>query len=222
MKVRILCFVCGLAFSFAPLPAYSEKLKFANDEVVCVDEQKIVSRSEFKEWFSARLTSVDVSLFSNKSQEGSLTLPETVRVSSDPLFNVSYFEDLKAFMSSQPKSVTYDSGIGMYKVDVAFRPAAEVDSMRLIDLLLPGDGRQWFYVGVELLQENKPIDLSNLFLAMCWDQADKDKGVFCERRIPYEGVRVGYAVDPQLQQSWKEIDREVRGKLSTTVTDCSS
>lgn len=222
MRDRILYFFYGLIFFLVSLPIYAEKLKFANDEVICVDEQNIVSRSVFKKWFGTRLTSMDVRLSSNNTQKGLLNLPETVRVSSDPLFNDSYFEDLKAFMGSHPMSVTYDSGMGVYKVDVAFKPAAEVDSMRLVDLLLPGDGRQWFYVGAQFLREDGLTDLSNQFLAMCWSRDGKGKGVFCERRIPYAGVRIGYTIDQELPEQWKEIDRKVRIELEATITDCDS
>jgi hypothetical protein len=140
----------------------------------------------------------------------------------DKLLNDAYFHDLAAFMRAHPESVSSDASGALLKVDVVMRPPAEVDSMRLLDRLAPGDGSMSLIVSKSLRDLDDAASsyarLGDIFLATCW--SDRGGESRCQRQFPILGFRAVYP----LPGDWGgviEKDREIRSRLATLVKPCN-
>lgn len=210
---------CMLALVLASTPlacvpsfATDERYEFLGGETICIDADRVVER---------KVTAI----FGGGQKVVSLSVrPNAIvlRMEADRLLNLSYYLDLATFIETHPDSVRRDSSEAFYELDVAFRPPAEVDSMRLRDRLMPGDGSMSILVSKSirnLRDDSRGGDdlLADIFLAMCWSNGPRSRR--CERIFPFLGFRVSY---PMLVT--REIilggDQELRSHLEKVVRRC--
>lgn len=196
----------------APSLATDEKYEFLTGETICVDADRVVEQ---------KITAV----FGGGQKVASLSVrPAAIVLTMEPdkLLNEAYYRDLATFIETHPDSVSLDSSGAFYELDVAMRPPAEVDSMRLRDRLIPGDGSMSFVVSKSIrdLPEDSPNGddrLAAIFLAMCW--SNEHGNPHCERRFPFLGFRVSYASGPDWVTA-SGRDQKVRSELAKVVRSC--
>lgn len=138
----------------------------------------------------------------------------------DVLLNNDYYRDIATFIELHPESVSPEGNGDLLKVDVLMRPGAEVNSMRLIDSLLPGDGTMWFIVSNSLhnLEPEVPDgQLARIFLAVCW--AENSQETICKRQFPMHGFRADYFLRDD-GEGVIETDKEIRSRLEAWVEPC--
>ena len=200
----------SISLACAPSLAAGEKYEFLTGETVCVDKDLVVDQKVTAIFGGGhKLTSVSIRLDST-----------LIEMTPDKLLNDAYFRDLAAFIDKHPESVSSEANGTLLKVDVVMRPPAEVDSMRLLDRLAPGDGTMSLIVSesVRDLQVN-PTDqqLADIFLARCW--SDPSRGSRCQRQLPILGFRAGYPL-PGTWEGVIEKDQAIRSRLATAVKSC--
>lgn len=210
LKIRSPAVIVFVALACTPSCADCERYEFLGGATICGDKDRVV-RQYLSGVFGGgdKLESIFVRLDSTE-----------IQLTPDVLLNDDHYRDIATFMETHPESVGSDANGDFLKVDVSFRPSAEVDSMRLIDSLLPGDGAMWFIVSESLHDlEPDPPDgrLAEIFLALCW--ADTPKGPLCERRFPISGFRAEYLL-PDHWEGVFERDREIRSRLEAWVKPC--
>ena len=191
--------------------AAAKKFEFLTGEVICLDESRVVG-GEVTSAFGGR----------HKLESLSIRLNSTdIKMTPDKLFNDDYYRDLSTFMKLHPESVGSERDGILLKVDVAWRPAAEVSSSRLIDLLIPGDGSTSLVVSKSIRDLAEPGSTHNplrdIFLAICWRRGAD--GSQCQGRFPLLGFRAGYP----LPNDWSgviERDKQLRSELAALVKRC--
>lgn len=202
--------VVSIALACAPSLAAGEKYEFLTGETICVDKDRVVDQKVTAVFGGGhKLTSLSVRLDST-----------SIEMTPDKLLNDAYFGDLAAFIETHPESVSVEADGTLLKLDVVMRPPAEVDSMRLLDRLAPGDGSMSLIVSASVRDlQVDPTDqqLADIFLAKCW--SDRNGGSRCQRQFPMLGFRAEYS----LPGTWKgviEKDQAIRSRLATVVKPC--
>ena len=196
----------------AATAAPREKYEFVGGETLCTDPERVL-----KEFLSLlpgrgnRLTSLRLRVGTTE-----------IWLAPDRWLDEQYFVDLADFIESHPDDVKTIARGSLYEVDVIFRPAAEVGSTRLRDLLAPGNGSRSIVVAKpvrELRETSRASDarLADIFLAMCGsDPAAEPR---CERAFPFMGFRARY----ELPSRWEDDvpqDQELRAELAEVVSPC--
>jgi hypothetical protein len=209
-RVAVLLLV-SIALACEPSFAEGKKYEFLTGESICVEKDRVVDQKVTAVFGGGhKLTSLSVRLDST-----------AIEMTPDKLLNDDYFHDLAAFMEAHPESVSSDASGALLKVDVLMRPPAEVDSMRLLDRLAPGDGSMSLVVSKSLRDLDQVSSLhdrlGDIFLATCW--SDRGAASRCQRQFPILGFRAVYP----LPGDWDgviEEDREIRSRLATLVKPC--
>ena len=203
----IIALVC---LSYTPSIAKIERYEFSTGESICLDKRLVI-----KEVVSASFGS------DNKLVSIAVRLDSTViELTPDKLMDKAYFRDLAAFVEAYPESVSLESSADLLIVDAMTRPSTEIDSMRLLDLLVPGDGTMSYVVSNSLRElVLRPTDeqLAEIFLAICWH--DRSGELLCKRQFPIYGFRAGYFLGGDWEEAI-EKDPQIRSHLKSQLKRC--
>jgi len=211
-RTRIASILASTVLACSPSRAADRRYEFLTGETICVDADRVVEQ---------RITGV----FGGGQKVASLSVqPDAVVLTMEPdkLFNEAYYRDLATFIETYPDSVSLDPSGAFYKLDISMRPPAEVDSLRLRDRLMPGDGSMSIVVSrsIRSLPDEAPIGdakLAEIVLVMCW--SNEHGNPRCERRFPFLGFRVSYPL-PGGWEMIAERDREIRSHLEKLAKSC--
>lgn len=207
--MALMALIVSIAVACVPSLAAGEKYEFLTGETICIDKDRVADQKVTAIFGGGdKLTSVSVRLNSTP-----------IEMTPDKLLNEAYFRDLAAFIETHPESVSVEANGTLLKVDVVMRPPAEVDSMRLLDRLAPGDGSMSLIVSesVRDLQVDLTERLADIFLAKCW--SDRSGGSRCRRQFPILGFRAEYSL-PGTWEGVVEKDQAIRSSLATVVKSC--
>lgn len=202
--------IVSIALACAPSLAAGEKYEFLTGETICVDKDRVVDQKVTAVFGGGhKLTSVSVRLDST-----------SIEMTPDKLLNDAYFRDLAAFIETHSESLSVEANGTLLKLDVVMRPPAEVDSMRLLDRLAPGDRSMSLIVSEsvrDLQVDLTDQKLADIFLAKCW--SDRSGGSRCQRQFPILGFRAEYSL-PGTWEGVIEKDQAIRSRLATVVKPC--
>lgn len=194
--------------------AHAGRVEFAfvGGARLCVDEAQKVEGNLSSDFGAAgKLTAISLAVDATR-----------VDLAPDVTFNEAYYRDLAEFIESHPANVSLDSATGIYSLDVRMRPPAEVNSMRLIDRLIPGDGSMAILVSkaVRESRDNAQLGearLAEILIAMCWSASGESRR--CERRFPFHGFRASYSLPPDGSIAAAK-DTAIRQRLSGLAGPC--
>ena len=198
--------LASIALTLTPSFAAGERYEFLTGETICMDKDRVVDEKVTAAFGGGhKLTSISVRLDATMTE-----------LTPDKLLNDNYFRGLAAFIDEHPDNVSPLASGTLVGVDVVMRPPAEVDSMRLLDRLAPGDGSTSLVVSKSLRDLSEAgasrAQLGDIFLATCRESR-------CQRQFPILGFRAVYS----LTGDWDGViskDQGIRSRLATLVKPC--
>jgi hypothetical protein len=195
------------------VPRGTVRYEFLSGGTVCVDKGRVVDYEPARVLGAGgRVNGISVRVDS--------TAIRMMRGRRDP----AYFRDLAFFMRGHPEKVTSEANGTLLKVDVMERPAAEVHSGRVIDLLAPGDGTTPLFVSASLRETKVDLpeeQIADVFFAVCG--SDRSGRTRCWREFPILGF-LGFLAVYELPGRWEgviEKDQAIRSRLATMVKPCN-
>jgi hypothetical protein len=198
---------------------HTEAYEFVGGGRICVDADDVVRAQPHHEPLArGRLVGLEV--------QANVTTFTVQKAADYPKHD--YYADLVDFIDGYPDSARLDPTGTFYQVDVSYLPVAEVDSSRLRDVVIPGDGTNVWIVSASIREfvNDRPRDndsYSGIFHALCGlydSRREPDGNPFCLRQFPFSVFTVRYVPDNRDWLAAIARDAEVRAEFEAAVDVC--